>query len=112
MIDSEFIKWVREIINPQAKPNGNSVCVDDYSKDGMSEYKYPQEFVVNGDTYNWAISRRHTKGRHLCTHYELWFYGKAFRTGSQKIATGNLTKTKLRSGLKIIYNYYSASKEV
>jgi hypothetical protein len=112
MINSEFIKWIRKVINPQAEPNGNSVCVDDYSKDGMNEYKYPKEFVVNGDTYSWSISRCHTKGRHLCTHYELWFYGIAFRTGSQKIATGNLTKTKLWSGLKVIYNYYSASIEV
>jgi hypothetical protein len=111
MNNTEFIKWIRDEINPQAKANGNSVSVDDYSKDGMSEYSYPKEFFVNGDSYFWSISSRHTKGRHLCTHYELWFYGKAFKDRGQKIATGSLTKAKLRAGLKIIYNYYTASKE-
>ena len=109
MNNAGFIKWLREVINPQAVPNGNSVCLDDFSKDGMTAYSYPIEFVVNGDEYSWTIIRYHTKRRHLCTHYEIWFHGKAFKGGHQKIATGELTKTKLKSGLKVIYNYYTAS---
>lgn len=106
MVKADFIKWIRDVINPQAGP-GNNACVDDFSKDGMKEYSYPKEFVVNGDLYSWTIGSHHTKGRHLCTHYELWFHGKAFKTGQQKIATGSLTLTKLRAGFKIIYNYYN-----
>jgi hypothetical protein len=111
MNNPEFVKWLRNVINPQAVPGGNSVCVDDYAKDGMSEYSYPKEFIVEGDSYRWSVSSCHTKRRHLCTHYELWFYGKAFKGGCQRISTGYLTKAKLRSGLKIIYNYYLTLKE-
>lgn len=104
MADAGFVQWLREVINPQAGP-GNSVCVDDYTKDGMKEYTYPIKFVVNGDSYSWSIGSNHTKGRHLCTHYELWFHGKAFNS-NQRIATGSLNKSKLRAGFKVIYNFY------
>lgn len=103
----EFIQWIREVINPQATSNGNSVCLDDFSKDGMTEYLYPKEFIVNGDMYCWKVSSNHTKGRHLTTHYELWFYGLAFR-GGKKIATGEITLSKIRKGLKEIFDFYSS----
>ncbi len=93
------------MINPQANKNGNSVALDDFSKDGMTEFCYPKTFVVHGDTYSWDISTAHTKNRSLCTHYELWFTGKAFG-GTKRIATGNLTLTNVRKGLKEIYQYY------
>lgn len=102
---TDFIKWIREVINPQAYKNGNSVSLDDFSKDGLMEYSYPKTFVVNNDVYSWDVSLAHTKGRSLCTHYELWFSGKAFQ-GSKKIATGTLTLGKVRKGLKAIYEYY------
>lgn len=108
MNNADFIKWLREVINTQAG-SGNNVCVDDFTKDGMREYLYPKEFTVNGDQYSWSIGLHHTKRRHLCSHYELWFHGKAFKANHQKVATGNLTMTKLRAGLKIIYNYYKQS---
>ena len=101
--DKEFIKWLREVVNPQAV-FGNNVCVDDYSRDGMTEYLYPIKFIVNGDQYDWTYGSHHTKGRHLCTHYELWFHSPAF--GHRKIATGPLNKTMLRKGLRVIYEYY------
>lgn len=101
----EFINWIREVINPQASKNGNSVCLDDYSKDGMTEYSYPKKFVVNGDEYSWDVSKAHTKNRSLTTHYELWFTGKAFN-GTKRVATGELTLSKVRKGLKEIYEYY------
>lgn len=102
----EFIKWIREVINPQAMSNGNSVALNDYSKDGMTEYSYPKKFIVNGDTYYWTVSSNHTKGRHLTTHYELWFYGAAFKR-AKKIATGEITLSKVRKGLKEIYDFYN-----
>lgn len=101
----KFIKWIREEINPQATPNGNSVVLDDFSKDGTKEYPYPKNFAVCGDKYYWDISSAHTKGRCLTTHYEIWFHGKAFG-GSQRIATGELTLSKIRKGLKSIFDYY------
>ena len=101
----DFIDWIREVINTQASKNGNSVCLDDYSKDGMTEYTYPKNFIVNGDKYSWTISSKHTKKRHLTTHNELWFAGKAFK-GTKKIATGELTLSKVGKGLKEIYEYY------
>ena len=100
-----FDQWVRETINVQAVSNGNAVSLDDFSVDGMKEFLYPKEFVVNGDPYSWHISSHHTAKRHLTTHYELWFCGKAFY-GSMRIATGELTKGKVRKGLRMIYNYY------
>lgn len=63
----EFIQWIHEVINPQANSNGNSVCLDDFSKDGMTEYSYPKEFTVNGDRYYWNISTAHTRSRSLVT---------------------------------------------
>ena len=60
---------------------------------------------VEGDDYWWDISKRPTLGRHLCTHYEIWFHGVAFG-GSKKIDTGVLTKGKIRKGLKMIYEHY------
>ena len=102
--DKEFIEWVREVINPQAD-FGNNVCVDDYSPDGITEYLYPIKFYINGDEYSWSYGTHHTRGRHLCTHYELWYHGPAFR-GNQKIATGPLNKTMLRKGLRVIYEHY------
>ncbi len=101
-----FINWIRENINTQATLNGNSVALDDFSKDGTKEYSYPKEFIVCGDKYSWNISSAHTKGRSLTTHYEIWFHGKAF-SGSQKIATGELTLSKIRKGLQEIFNYYA-----
>jgi hypothetical protein len=80
--------------------------VDDFSKDGTIEYSYPKNFIVNGNQYKWWVSSNHTKGRRLCTHYELWFSGIAFKSNSEKIATGVLTKTKLRKGFKRIFDYY------
>lgn len=102
----EFIQWIREVINPQATYNGNSVCLDDFSKDGMTEYSYPKEFTVNGDRYYWNISTAHTRSRSLVTHYELWFNGKAFN-GSKRIATGEITLSKVRKGLREIFDFYN-----
>ena len=102
----EFIQWIREVVNPQATPNGNSICLDDFSKDGMTEYSYPKEFTVNGDRYYWNVSTAHTKSRHLTTHYELWFTGIAFK-GSKKIATGEITLSKVRKGLREIFDFYN-----
>lgn len=102
----EFIKWIREVINPQATPNGNSVALDDYSKDRMTEYSYPREFIVNGDTYYWNVSTTHTKSRSLVTHYELWFNGRAFN-GSKRVATGEITLSKVRRGLREIFDFYN-----
>ena len=102
----EFIQWIREVVNPQATPNGNSICLDDFSKDGMTEYSYPKEFTVNGDRYYWNVSTLHTKGRHLTTHYELWFNGKAFN-GLKRIATGEITLSKVRKGLREIFEFYN-----
>lgn len=101
----EFIQWIRNVINPQATPNGNSVALNDYSKDGMTEYSYPKEFTVNGDIYYWNVSTAHTRNRSLVTHYELWFNGKAFR-GSKRIATGEITLSKVRKGLREIFEFY------
>ena len=103
----EFIQWIRDVINTQATSNGNSVCLDDFSKDGMTEYSYPKKFIVNGDTYYWNISSNHTKGRHLTTHYELWFYGLAFGN-AKRIATGEITLSKIRKELKEIFNFYNS----
>ena len=75
----EFIQWIRDVINTQATPNGNSVCLDDFSKDEMTEYSYPKEFTVNGDRYYWNVSTAHTKSRHFTTHYELGFSGTALK---------------------------------
>jgi hypothetical protein len=83
---------------------GNSVAVDDFSRDGMTEYFYPKEFTVNGNVYRWSIGKKHTKNRHLTTHYELWGHGKGI--GSYKVATGVLTKGKLFKFFKAIHNYY------
>jgi hypothetical protein len=80
--------------------------VADYSPDGTIEYTYPRRFIVNGDAYEWWMSSNHTKGHHLCTHYELWFHGAAFPGKSQKISTGQLTKVNLRKGFRQIYEYY------
>lgn len=102
----EFIQWIRDVINTQATPNGNSVCLDDFSKDEMTEYSYPKEFTVNGDRYYWNVSTAHTKSRHFTTHYELWFTGTAFK-GSKKIATGEITLSKVRKGLKEIFDFYN-----
>ena len=60
---------------------------------------------VSGDAYMWSVSSAHTKRRHLCTHYEIWFFGPAFGSG-QRIATGSPTKAKIRCGLRKIYDYY------
>ena len=102
----DFLNWIRNVINPQSKSNGNSVSLDDFSSDGMSEFFYPKRFFVNNDEYSWDISTAHTKGRHLTTHYELWFSGKAFN-GNMRISTGLLTLSKLKKGLRIIYEYYN-----
>ena len=101
-----FLPWLREVIQPQADPaKANAVALDDFSRDGMKEYCYPKSFVVQGDSYFWSVSTAHTKGRHLCTHYELWFHGPAFAP-CQRIATGAVTKAAIRKGLRQIYRYY------
>lgn len=100
-----FNEWVRDVINTQAVSGGNAVSLDDFTPDGNHEYYYPKRFVVAGDEYWWEISRRHTPGRHLCSHYEIWFHGVAFG-GSMKVDTGVLTKGKIRKGLKRIYEHY------
>jgi hypothetical protein len=95
----------KQFISSQAdNTKQNSVSVDDYSKDGMTEYFYPKEFIVNGDQYRWSLGKRHTKGRSLQTHYELW--GHSETIGSYKIATGTLTKGKLFKFFKDIHKYY------
>ena len=40
------------------------------------------------------------------THYEIWFNGKAFN-GSKRIATGEITLTKVRKGFREIFNFYN-----
>ena len=69
---SFFLLWLRVVVQPQADPNsGNTAVLDDFSSDGMREYCYPKEFAVSGDAYMWSVSITHTKGRYLCTHYEI-----------------------------------------
>lgn len=91
-------------LSSMANMNGNSVTVDDFSRDGMTEYSYPKEFILNGNTYSWSIGSRHTKGKHLCTHLEMWGHGKG--VGSYKFATGQLTKNKLFKFFKDIHKFY------
>ena len=75
--EPSFLLWLREVVQPQADPrSGNAAALDDFSPDGMREYCYPKEFTVSGDAYMWSVSSAHTKGRHLCTHYEIWFSGQ------------------------------------
>lgn len=75
--EPSFLLWLREVVQPQADPrSGNAAALDDFSPDGMREYCYPKEFTVSGDAYMWSVSSAHTKGRHLCTHYEIWFFGQ------------------------------------
>lgn len=106
MGDISFTQWVRTVINPQADPGqNNAVALDDFSRDGMAEYCYPKEFTVNGDVYRWTVSTSHTPRRHLCTHHEIWFFGPAFGAG-RRVATGSPDKTKVRRGLRIIYQFY------
>lgn len=106
MKNQHFILWLREVVQPQADPaRSNAAALDDFSQDGMTEYLYPHEFQVQGDAYYWTVSTAHTKGRSLCTHYELWFFGPAFGAG-EKVATGPLTKSKVRKGLRKIYRHY------
>lgn len=106
MKNQHFILWLREVVQPQADPaRSNAAALDDFSPDGMTEYLYPHEFQVQGDAYYWTVSTAHTKGRSLCTHYELWFFGPAFGAGA-RVATGPLTKSKVRKGLQKIYRHY------
>lgn len=103
----DFMKWVREVINPQAnKFHSNSVNLDDNSKDGNTEYSYPKDFKVLGQEYSWTYTRYRTKRRYLCSHYELWFHGPGLKNHHEKIATGKLTKYKIWKGLKKIYVFY------
>lgn len=75
--EPSFLLWLREVVQPQADPrSGNAAALDDFSPDGMREYCYPKEFTVSGDAYMWSVSIAHTKGRYLCTHYEIWFSGQ------------------------------------
>lgn len=67
--------------------------MNDYSKDGMTEYSYPKEFIVNGDNYYWNVSTAHTKNRHFAAHYELWFTGSAFKC-SKRITIRRRMKQK------------------
>lgn len=102
----EFKEWVREVINSQAVANGNGVSLDDFSKDGNTEYLYPRQFIVNGDEYRWIITRKPTRGKSCSTHYVILFGGKCFNIHNTQIATGELTKSKIHKGLRIIYDYY------
>lgn len=86
-------KEFKMYISKQANKKGNSVTVDDFSADGMSEYSYPYNFTVDGIGCRWNMNKNHTKGKFLTTHYELW--GHSPLTGSYKVATGTLTKGKL-----------------
>lgn len=93
----DFMKWVREVINPQAdKFHSNSVNLDDDSKDGNTEYSYPKDFKVLGQQYSWTYSM----------DFQLWFHGPGFKDHNEKIATGELTKYKIWKGLKKIYTFY------
>lgn len=104
--NANFKRWLRADINSQADAEcGNAVALDDFTPDGMHEYCYPKEFSVYGDDYRWTVSSTHTRRRHLCTHYEIWFFGRAFGPGL-RIATGPPTEPKIRKGLRIIFDYY------
>lgn len=102
----DFIAWIRTVINPQAKLDcNNSAALDDFSADGNLEYCYPEKFKVSGNQYLWTVSLAHTRGRSLCTHYEIWFFGPAFGAG-KRIATGAPTKAKIQKGLRVIFDFY------
>ncbi len=94
----EFLQFISQ----QATPGGNAVLVDDWNREKTKEFPYPKHFEINGRSYYWSIGLAHTKGRHLCTHYELW--GRGLKGGSQRFATGELTRGKLFRYFKAIYN--------
>lgn len=105
-MEDEFISWIRTVINPQADPrSGNAAALDDFSEDGNSEYCYPKDFEVCGCKYWWTVSLAHTRGRSLCTHYEIWFFGPAFGAG-MRIATGGPTKANIRKGLRKVFDFH------
>lgn len=100
---TNFDKWIREVINPQANnKKSNAISVMDFSRDGEKEYFWPKDFIIDGVDYYWNYDRKHTKGRSLTTHGELWFHGGIFGQG-KRIATGELTLSKLKLGFKEIY---------
>jgi hypothetical protein len=104
----DFNTWVRKVINTQADNSKcNSVSIDDFSRDGMKEFLYPKYFYIDGDEYLWTITRKPTRGKSCATHYILLFGGKCFSHNNCQVATGELTKGKIRKGLKIIYDYYN-----
>jgi hypothetical protein len=94
-------KAFRAFIQSQARKNGNSVAVGDYSRDGSTEYSYPKRFSVNNHDYEWSIGSRGVKGKFMTTTRELWL-GEIDKNGktvnSVRIATGTnpVNKTNLR----------------
>ncbi len=96
-----FRDFLKEISAQASSIGANSVLIDDWYDNNTKEYSYPKEFILNGERYHWSISSRHTKGRHLTTHYELWGHGKV--VGGKRYSTGLLTRAKLFKFFRDIY---------
>lgn len=96
-----FPDFLKQISAQACSKTANSVGVDHWYDNGNQEYCYPKEFVVGDRVYSWSMSRRHTKGRHLTTHWELWGHGAGI--GDKRYATGELTKSKLFKFFRDIY---------
>jgi hypothetical protein len=102
IVTNTFNRWVREVINPQARA-GNNISLDDFTRDGMKEYLYPVSFVVDEIEFQWSYGSRKTKGRGMSSHNELWLHADAWGL-HERIATGDWTLSKTRKWLKLIYN--------
>ena len=100
-----FNAWIREVINPQAS-YGNNISLDDFSKDGMTEYLYPLSFIVNDIEFSWSYGSHTTRGKGMSSHYVLWLYAKGYRF-HEKIATGEWTLGKTRKGLRMIFDRFT-----
>lgn len=96
-----FSDFLKQISSQACSKSNNSVSVGHWYNNGHREYSYPKSFVVGESSYSWSMSRRHTKGRHLTTHWELWGHG--FGIGDKRYATGELTKGKLFKFFRDIY---------
>jgi len=105
---NEFKKWVREVINTQAQPNGNAMLLDDFKEDGFGEYSYPKEFFVNGIKFWWSMGYYKTRGKGMSSHFEIWLHSTG--SFSERVATGELTLAKIRKGLKMIYERFVREK--
>jgi hypothetical protein len=99
---NEFNSWIRNVINPQAR-HVNSISLDDYTRNGMTEYLYPKTFLVNGVEFRWSFGSRKTRGKGMSSHYELWLHANDW-SFHEKIATGEWTLGKTRKGLRMIYD--------